>query len=503
METALIVELLRAVWRELIYWRTWVFGAFMVVTFVALGVGVKWPEYYQTSALIYADNSNIIKPLLQGRAEVTDIDRSKQAGELIYTRKILLQVANATGLITPTTQVDRQEAIIGSLRRKIEILNEGKSYFRISYSDESQDQSFNVLNSVVDAFIKDSSASRRDESRAAFEFIDQQVITYKRQLLIAEENLKQFQSKNFDGTTASVSARINQLRLQIEDQKLVISETEAKKKNIEDQLKVESKNVQTASKLDAQKKRLDALWGQLDILRLSYQETYPDIVTLKEKIESQELVIQALEGGDYIASNENVENPLYEQLRDRSAQAETDLLSQQRRLKSMNRMLEEEYLRAERVASKQAELAELNRDYSVTKGIYEEMLGRKEKARLSMTLDVEGQGVSFKIQEPPVYPLHPSGIQFVHFAVASPIVGLLAALGLVVVYVLLDARVRSPILLTNSLPSEVELLAVIPHVNTPLGERLLRSDMLLLGFVFIVFSGFYATLVYSRFNGFI
>ena len=60
METALIVELLRAVWREFIHWRSWVFALFIVLTFAILAVGIKWPERYETSVMIHVDTTNII-----------------------------------------------------------------------------------------------------------------------------------------------------------------------------------------------------------------------------------------------------------------------------------------------------------------------------------------------------------------------------------------------------------------------------------------------------------
>src|SRR5690625_7848949 len=85
-------------------------------------------------------------------------------------------------------------------------------------------------------------------------------------------------------------------------------------------------------------------------------------------------------------------------------------------MRSLVHLQEREHQRAERVAANQAELSELTRDYNVTRDVYEEMLQRKESARLSMALDVEGQGVSYQIQDPARYPTNPSGLQFIHFA---------------------------------------------------------------------------------------
>lgn len=501
METALIVELLRAIWREIVLWRNWLFAIFVIVMFGTMVVGMNWPQTYSTSTMIFVDRSNIIQPLLAGKANFTDLTR---ASEMIYSRKLMLRVAKEVGIITPETSLEAQEGIIGGLRSSVKLKSEQGNYFSIKYTNQNPDRAFSIINAVVDAFIKESAATRREESRAAFEFIDEQVNSYKRQLQIAEDKIKEFQSKNLDGTTGSVTQKISTLRQNIEDQKLLIGETEIQIKAIEEQLNKEGQAIQLSNKVDAEKRRLQNLQNQLDILRLSYQETYPDIVNLKEQIEAQKLVIDAMQADGYVSSstvNDGIEDPLFDQLRKQKSQVELNVLSQKRRLASLEKLLKEEYARAERIASKQAELQELNRDYSVIKENYEQMLDRKEKARLSMTLDVQGQGLNYKIHEPAVYPLSPIGLQFHHFAMIAPIAGLAVAIGLICVYVVLDARVRSPMLLMSKLPEEIDLLAVIPHLNSPLSGRLLRGDVILLGLFFVLVMGAYVSVVYGRMTG--
>jgi polysaccharide chain length determinant protein (PEP-CTERM system associated) len=477
--------------------------AFTAVAFGSLTVGAFWSEKYETSTLLYADVTNIIEPLLKGRAEMTGMDRSQEARELIYTRRILLKVAESVGLMDGGQNVTQQEAIINGLRSNIEINNEGKNFFKISYVNESQETSFKVLNAVVDAFIRDTSESKRNESRNAFEFIDQQVASYKRQLVEAENRLKQFKAANLDGTAQAVAGRVERLRNDIEESKLDIDESAAKYASLQKQLKSEAKYQVARSELEAHMNKLERLNKALDELRLSYQDSYPDIVELKDQIAALELVIEASkeEGSFGSYSMENIENPLYEELRKRQSEAELELQSQKKRKLAMERMLKDEYARAERIAQREAELAELVRDYDVTRGIYEEMLERKEKARLSMTLDIEGQGVSYKIQEPAVFPLHPSGLRFIHFALLGPVIGLIAGVGIVIAYVLLDPRVRAPTQLVMSMPQDVELLAVIPHINTPLSKRLFYSDLVMLGLAFLAVAGAYTGIIYMVLKG--
>jgi len=506
MEALLLIELARAVFRELVALKGWVFVIFVLVTFSILTVGKFWKEQYVTSTTLYADVTNIITPLLKGRAEVTGIDRSKDAREKIYTRRIMKKVAEEAGLVQIDDEVDVQENAITALRSAVKIENEGLNSFKITYASPNQNKSFKILNAVVDAFISDSSETKRQESRSAFEFIDQQVVTYKRQLVAAEEKLKSFKSTNLDGTEGAVAQRIESLRLQIEEMKLTIDESKAQVDSLQEQLKNEEQYQTVRSELDAEMDRLKRLNGRLDALRLSYQENYPDIVELKDQIAALELSASAKREQGSVnsySSRDGLQNPLYEELRKNMSAAELNLSSQKKRLQSMSTMLKQEYTRAERVAAREAELSELVRDNNVTRDIYEEMLGRKEKARLSMTLDIEGQGVSYKIQEPAVFPLQPSGLRFEYFAMAGPFVGLLASLGLIVLYVLLDPRVRSPSSLVQKLPPDVELLVVVPHINTPITKRIFRADIAALGFMFVAAVVLYVVVVGAVLKGMI
>ena len=493
MDKFYIKDLLLALKAELIRFRLWFVMFFIGVSFLILGVGMVWPKQYNTSALMMVDTTNIIGPLLEGRAQVTAIDRSEQAREVIYTRSIMETVGKEAGLITNNMPPEERDRIIRELRSGVEVKSE-KNNFRITYVSADPDKSFEVLNTIVNVFIEDTAKKKRSESLNAYNFIDAQVQSYKRQLELAEQKLKEFKGQNLDGTEASVTARISQLRNEIENLKIVIAESQARITIIQQQLSKEGQYQQSKGKIDDLKMRRQAMTAQLEHLLLSYQEGYPDVISMRAQIaELDEAIAEIQASGDVFSNNTQIENPLYEELRKQLQAANVDLQGQMRRMESLIHLQEEEYERAQRVAANQAELSELTRDYNVNRDVYEEMLQRKESARLSMTLDIEGQGVSYRIQEPATFPLKPAGLNFIHFAIAGPILGLLAALGLLVVYVMLDPHIRSARVLQQQL-TDVEVLGVIPHYHSPLGERLLRKDVLLLIFLSILAMAAYTAL---------
>lgn len=482
MDKAYLKELLGALRAELIRFRLSFVVLFLSATFAILALGMLWPKSFTTKVVLFADVTNIIEPLLKGQAEMTKIDRSEQASEVIYTRRILMETAKKAGLLPNNASEDQQDNLVKQLRDGISITRErNENYVQLSYTTGNPDRSFEVLNAVVNVFIEDTAKRKRDESVGAYNFIDAQVQTYKKQLEMAEEKLKEFKSRNTDGSEEAVSTRIAQLRLDVEGLKISIEETQSRMKAIQQQLSSEGQYLQAKGQIDEMRQRRQALMTQLEQMLMSYQENYPDVVSLRAQIAELDTGIEKIQSsGDVFGGSEKVQNPLYEELRKQLADADVELRTQKRRMESLLALQQDEFARQQRIAANQAELSELTRDYNVTKKVYEEMLQRKETARVSMTLDIEGQGVSYRIQEPAAFPLKPSGLRFIHFAILAPILGFLCPIGLLVLYVMVDPHLRSARILQKQLPSDIEVVGVIPHYKSPLGERLLKKDVVIL-----------------------
>lgn len=479
MDASIVKDYLLALKYELIKFKLLLVVVFLSVTFVILALAFSLPKSYATRAILFADQTNIIEPLLKGRAEITKVDRGAEARDLIYTRRLLESVAKDVGVFDGQESAGQRENYLSALRRTIKVKSVSKTHFSLSYAHANPDVSFDTLNAVVNVFIQETARQKKEESLSAYTFIDTQVQSYRRQLLLAEEKLKSFKAENVDGTEATVNSRINSLRTGIESIKIDIEESNARISSIKKQLSDESEYQEEKSKLQAKQQRRELLTAEIEHLRLSYQESYPDIVSLKTQLAELDTYINTIRSDESnsVAGESALENPLYEELRKQLSDAEVDKGAQERRLTSNEKLLEQEFSRAQKVAGNQAELSELTRDYDVIKEVYREMLSRKESARLSMTLDIEGQGVSYKIQEPASFPLSPSGLRFIHLAILAPLFGLFIPLGLLVVYILLDPRFRSANKMMADMPEDIELLGCIPHYNTPLASRILRKDV--------------------------
>jgi len=503
-----IIQFLSILWREVFLHKGKIVFTYAVVSIIVVCVGLVFPKKFVTSTTLYADQQNIIKPLLSGTAMTKVQDRARIVREVIYSPRILSQVVIDAKMLEGTESPAQIETVTNKLRSGIQVKNIGSSFIRLTYSAPTADIAYDVITSVSDRFIRDSSDRKRKESREAFQFISSQVKTYKKQLQDAEQNLKEFNATNVDGSEAASKNRISQLHAQIEEMKLDIDDTGILMKSLEQELAAENQFINRRFRTEVYLEQIRGKQQVLDALRLSYTETYPDVVTLKLQIEDLQQAMKESQEKDRngTAEDENINkdsnlNPLYEELRSKLSTAKVELATKYRRVEGTKGLLDSEEKRLKRIAGKQAELSELTRDYNVTKSIYESMLEKKESARLSMTLDIEGQGVKYKIQEPAAYPLVPKGIRFIHFAFLGQIIGGLVPLILLIAFILVDPRIRFVDKVVTLTP--IPVLGVVPHIQTPLSKRIFRTDIVLLGLFWVLVASVYIGIGLARHKGII
>ena len=116
-----------------------------------------------------------------------------------------------------------------------------------------------------------------------------------------------------------------------------------------------------------------------------------------------------------------------------------------------------------------AHLQELTRDYDVNNDSYTDLIRRREQARVSMNLDREKKGLTLRIDEPAYRPHSPSGMRFLHFLLAGPLVGLAVPIGIVFLVLQFSASIRKDAEIQKGLG--IPVLGNIPHLSTPADQR--------------------------------
>ena len=452
---------------------------FATIALITLLVGLfLLPRKYVASTSVLAQQSDILQPLLENRAVSTQaVDRAGLARQVVFSPKIMHRILEVGGWMQGKPSPAVQDKLIEQIRDRTRITSARENLVLITYNDNEPERAFRVADAMANLLIEESLASKERESREAYEFIDKQVTDYHRKLTDAEDNLQAYRSENADaqpGSSTDVNSRIGALRTQVEQTRMNLMELRSREAALAAQLSGESAVSAVQTRETLYRSQLLELQNQLDTLLLSYTDKHPDVVRVRHQMadiqaamRQEELRRNQPRTGDE-ASEARI-NPLYQELRSRMAETRREIAAIQSRMGASEGLLGDELGRSRRIAASESTLAELTRDYEVNREIYQDMLRRRENARVSMEMDRERRGLTMRIQDPAQMPVRPSGLRFMHFAMGGLAVAAVVPLGLLFLLVRFDPRVRSPRQLERQ--SHYAVLTVVPRYRTPRDRR--------------------------------
>lgn len=357
-------QLLNILVRECYYRRNAIFVVFVVISLTSLAIGSVWPKNYTAFTIIHIDESNILQPLMRGAAETTEPnDHVANAREIIFGEVIMHQVLTDAGWLESNPSEVDQERLKNDIKKSVSINAVGENLLRIEYVDNEPLRAFTTAKRLAELFIEEGEKTKVQESQSAYNFIDKQVSEYLKKLTKVEEELRAFRSNNPDarpGLENEVSQRITELHQNIEEAKLQLQETVIKRDSMQQQLSGEAAITISQTRETQYRNRIAEAQGQLELLRLDYKETYPDIIRLKHQIEdmkeSLRIEIQSREDakrqaqrtGQMYLDESIMLSPLYQELRSNLSETETEIATLKARINELNKMLENEYARSKK-----------------------------------------------------------------------------------------------------------------------------------------------------------
>ena len=474
-EIAPVAEMLPVFVREMRRYGVTLAVLFALIALAALALGILWPRTYVASTTILAQSSDIIQPLLEGRAVATGVtDRAGMARQVIFSRKVLSDVLDHGGWMKDQPSALMQDKLMEGIKDRTTVTSPRPELVQITYRDSDAHRTFDVTQRLAQQFIEESKAAKERESREAFEFIDSQVTDYHTKLTSAEEGLLKYRSAHADaqpGSATDSNARISALRTQVEQARMSLMEQQSRESALTAQLSGESEVTAVQTRAGLYRAQLIELQAQLDRLLLTYTDQYPDVVRTRMQMQDVQRQLTDEESrrnqaqGSASSPFDNAQfNPLYQGLKQQLGELRREIAATRSRMSTSESMLNAELDRSRRIAASEGALAELTRDYEVNRDIYQDLLRRRENARVSMVLDEEQRGLTFRIQDPAILPLRPAGLRLAHFAGAGLGLAVLVPIGLLFALVRFDPRIRSARQLERM--AGISVLATVPTYAT-------------------------------------
>ena len=470
-----VQDQLNDVCKDALVHRNFVVFSFVIISIAVVSVGAIWPRIYSSTTTIFVEEENILGPLMQGAAVQTEVmDRARSAREMIFGQTIMMKLLDRYGFLIDNPDPVEQDRMIDSIKSRTEVSTVRANLVSITYKDRSPKRAYEIASELADLFINESLDSKARESQSAFDFINQQVEEYQEKMLQSEAELKKFKKEHMVsglGSVAEVTRKIGEHETQLQAIQQELREERIRKISLERQLSGEAAAATQFTRAEMFRKRIGELKSDLAKLRLSYHETYPDIVRVKAQIKELRGSIEdeankrrAGSGSDYVDESAYA-NPVYQQLQQQLYNSNTQISTLEARMDQVSEILAADSEEGKILQEYDAKLAELARDNAVNSDIYSDLVRRRETARVSMNLDREQKGLTLRIEEPASFPHQPSGARFMHFVMAGPALGLIVPVVLLFLFRQLDPRIKSASVISEDMGFVV--LGSIPHLATP------------------------------------
>jgi len=515
--------ILRSVMREAVRRLLLVAMLFSAVASGTLVIGLLLPKTWECSALLVPDPTTI-KHLMEGRAAGVNAENQLATTiQAVQTRKNMQEVLAFGGWLTGKQSPQEEELLLAQLRSRLHVENARNTMIRISYRDKDPKRTFLITNKVVESMIREAANANETSSRETYEFVERQVKEYGDELASAHEKLlAYYRSQGAPGATPESDGPAQEVPAGRRD----TGSSQSARLSLEDLARLRAEESTLAAQLararpaapGESRRAEEQLRARVEQLRLEYEhlantytERHPDVVRKANDLEAARQDLRRLEAA-------RVDN-------DR-AEAATSALDEQVARAARVRLEEVRALIAQgsgrsprrrpsttarsspvtdtnladpdmRHVGQDSKLSELLHRYEATRDVYEDLLKKRETARLSLNFEVERSSVTLRVQEPATMPVIASGLRVMYKSLIGLVLAAALPLGLLFALVSFDGRVRSTEQIERL--ARVPILVTIPYVPSDEGRGRARlRKVLSLLLVAGVFAAYVVAFVLTR-----
>lgn len=408
-------------------WGIWRFRwlALVVVWVIALAGWLfvqQMPEAYVGSARVYVDSNNLLRPLLKGLAIQPNVNqRVAMMSRTLLSRPNLEKVMRMTDLdLEVQTDLEKEE-LLTDLRDSIILSAErgNASLYTIEVTDAERDTAKRITQALITVFIEGGLSGKREDSAGAQDFLDQQIAEYEGRMAEAENRLAAFKQRYLGalpGESGGYYARLDQAKQALSTAQLQLRELENRRSELQRQVDGEepvflsSGITASNSPLEA---RIQSLNSQVDSLLAKYTDRHPEIRQMRALIadleaEKQAELTAARESdfsGDYAGLSNS---PVYQGMRSMLAETHAMVAELRVRVAEYKSRVKQLSDQVNNVPVIEAELKQLDRDYQVIATKHQDLLSRRESAKLGEDVEQNASDVTFRVIDPPFVPSKPS-----------------------------------------------------------------------------------------------
>jgi protein tyrosine kinase modulator len=388
-----------------------------------------WPNLYRSDTLILVVPQRVPENYVRSTVTTRIEDRLQSITQQILSRTRLERIIQDFNLYADRRKNEIMEDVVERMRKDIDLEVVKGDAFRVGFSSDDPRTAMRVTERLASFFIDESLRDREALAEGTNQFLESQLEEARRRLLELEKQREEYMRK-YDGqlptqTEANLQGLHNtEMQLQAlldslnrdRDRRVVAERVVTDNSTPETPVTLGLKPANpdealpagtAADQLHAAELNLQALLGRL-------KPEHPDVVRMRKSIAELQRRADA-ESGERAVSTEPPVSPTEKLRRTRLQGAQEEIANLERVIasktaeeKRLRSVVGEYQRRIEAAPTREAELAELTRDYSTFQSAYQSLLVKKQDSQIAANLERRQIGEQFKIIDPARMPEKPS-----------------------------------------------------------------------------------------------
>jgi succinoglycan biosynthesis transport protein ExoP len=431
-------------------YRSWIVGPTFAGLVIAVVVAFLWPDTFVSTAVMRITPQQISERLVPSNISTQMAERLLAMQQQIESRTSLQELIQRPSLNLYLKERQRKpmEDVIDEMRKAIKITlidsavsqpqQRFASAFAISFSYTDRYKAQSVVRELVSKFTEETNNQLRQQANTTTQFLNDQLKLAKDNIDNLDAQMVKFKAENAGRLPEELQANlqaVNAIEMQLQSVNESISRNEQDKMMLQSQIENQqhqsnflSQNLeQAASREQVKNQRLIQLNDrimdfetQLSSLRQTYKEDHPDIRSAEAKLgvlkqERAELEKEEANAASKTPPPKRTPTPQVAQTLENIKLSMANLQTQ---IQARNMDIEE---RTKRQKELQAELAQyrarieaspineqhyaaLQRDYSLAKANYDDMMKRKDMSETSSNLEERKAGENLETLDPASLP---------------------------------------------------------------------------------------------------